>query len=198
MASQIFLIRHGETEWSLSGRHTGRTDLPLTSEGERLARGLEARLHGIRFDHVLTSPLLRARRTCELAGLGDVAVAYTDLREWHYGDYEGRTSAEIHKEHPHWNVFEHGCPGGESVKQMARRADRVVSLLGEIEGRVAVFAHAHFLRSLAVRWIGVPLRHGLYLTLGTASVSKLAYAHPPADTPVIALWNHTGPTLGEG
>ena len=191
MATQVFLIRHGETSWSLSGRHTGRTDLPLTEAGERAASGLRARLQGIPFDHVFTSPRQRARRTCELAGLGAAARVDPDLGEWDYGDYEGRTTAEIHAGNPQWNLFNDGCPHGESVEQIAARADRVLAGLRSIEGSVAIFSHGHFLRVLAVRWIGWPLQEGRHFALDTASVSKLGYERPRGSVPVIALWNAT-------
>ncbi len=189
MATQVFLVRHGETSWSLSGRHTGRTDLALTPAGERSAAGLRGRLQGIPFDHVLTSPRLRARRTCELAGLGPAARVDPDLAEWDYGDYEGRTTAEIHAGHPGWNIFEDGCPNGESVEQVAARADRVLAGLRSMAGTVILFSHGHFLRVLAVRWLGWPVREGRHLALDTASVGKLGYERPGNSTPVIALWN---------
>ncbi len=196
MATQVCLIRHGETLWSLSGRHTGRTDLALTENGERSAAGLRARLQGIPFDRVLTSPLQRARRTCELAGFGAAARIDPDLSEWDYGDYEGRTTAEIHAGNPEWNLFNDGCPHGESVEQMTARADRVLAGLRSMEGTVAIFSHGHFLRVLAVRWIGWPLQAGRHLVLDTASVSKLGYERPGSNVPVITLWNATAPTGG--
>jgi broad specificity phosphatase PhoE len=189
MAEQIFLVRHGETEWSLTGQHTGRTDLPLTANGENRAAQLRERLQGIQFGTVLTSPLQRARRTCELAGFGAKARLEPDLQEWDYGDYEGKTTAEIRRQHPGWNVFLDGCPGGESVEQISRRADRVVAGLRAAEGTVALFSHGHMLRVLAVRWIGLPVEAGRYFPLETASISILGYEHNDPDAPVITLWN---------
>jgi len=189
MANQIYLLRHGETAWSLSGQHTGRTDLPLTENGELRASRLHARLQGIKFDQVLTSPLQRARRTCELAGFGAAARADPDLQEWDYGDYEGRTTADIRTQHPGWDVFVDGCPHGESVEQISQRADRVVRTLRTLDGTVAVFSHGQFLRALAVRWIGLSVREGRHLALDTASISILGYEHVDQDNPAISLWN---------
>jgi probable phosphoglycerate mutase len=189
MLPRIHLIRHGETDWSLSGRHTGRTDIPLTARGEQQARELGARLAGIDFAHVFTSPLERARRTCEAAGFGSALRIEPDLVEWHYGDYEGVTTAEIVSGRPGWNVFLHGCPGGESPDDVGRRADRVRARLRSLAGEVAVFAHGHFLRALAARWIELPVAAGRHLLLSTASVSTLAFEHDSADEPAIALWN---------
>jgi len=189
MATQIYLLRHGETAWSLSGRHTGRTDLPLTAQGERRAAELREILQGLTFTRVFTSPLQRARRTCELAGLGGVAEVDPDLHEWDYGDYEGRTSAEIHAARPGWNVFQDGCPKGESVKQVSQRADRVLTRLGQGEGAVAVFSHGHFLRVLAMRWIGLAAGEGRHFALDTGSLSMLGHEHPGGTTPAICLWN---------
>jgi broad specificity phosphatase PhoE len=189
MAMQIFLIRHGETEWSLTGRHTGRSDLSLTETGERRASQLRERLSGINFAHVLTSPLQRARRTCELAGLGAVARVEPDLHEWDYGDYEGHTTAEIHALQPGWNVFQDGCPHGESVEQIVQRADRVLAGLRAKGGAVALFSHGHFLRALAVRWIGLPVREGQHFPLDTASLSILGYEGHDGVSPVLSLWN---------
>src|SRR5262249_37435645 len=148
----VYLARHGETEWSLSGRHTGRTDLPLTDVGERNALRLGERLGGLTFEGVFTSPLQRARRTCELAGFGSEAVIVPDLFEWNYGEYEGRTSLQIHAESPDWQLFRDGCPGGESPEQVATRADRVVDLVRAVSGNVLLFSSGHFLRMLAARW----------------------------------------------
>lgn len=186
----VYLLRHGETAWSLTGQHTGRTDLPLTANGERQATGLRERLHGITFAHVLTSPLQRAHRTCELAGLGAVAQVEPDLQEWDYGDYESLTTAEIHERQPGWNVFENGCPQGESVEQISQRADRMLEKIRRLDGTVALFSHGHFLRALAARWIGLPLRDGRLFALETGSVSVLGYEHPDYQpTPVITRWN---------
>jgi broad specificity phosphatase PhoE len=189
MVAQIFLIRHGETPWSLSGRHTSRTDVALTAEGERGAFQLRGLLSGIAFTRVLTSPLQRARRTCELAGLGSAAQAEPDLREWDYGDYEGRTSAEIQAQRPGWNIFQDGCPGGESVEQISQRADRLLAGLRPLDGNVALFSHGHFLRSFAMRWIGLPVGAGDHFALNTASVSTLGYEHPQSGIPAILRWN---------
>lgn len=193
MATQIFLIRHGETPWSLAGRHTGRTDVALTAEGERSASRLRGRLEGIAFAHVLTSPRQRARRTCELAGLGALARAEPELEEWDYGDYEGRTTAEIHARHPEWNLFQDGCPQGESVEQVSQRADRLLASLQAQEGNVALFSHGHFLRALAMRWVGLPVRQGRHFALGPASLSMLGHEHPHEKIPAICLWNAGAP-----
>ena len=192
MAMQIFLIRHGETAWSLTGRHTGRTEVPLTGKGERDAANLRERLEKIPFTSVLTSPRQRARRTCELAGFGAVARTETDLQEWDYGDYEGRTTADICQQRPGWNLFADGCPQGESVEEVSHRADRLLSSLRSKDGTVAVFSHGHFLRALAVRWIELAVREGRHFALGTASWSVLGFEHPNSDVPVISLWNHGG------
>jgi len=189
MASQITLIRHGETTWSLTGQHTGRTDLPLTANGEHRVSLLRVRLQVIKFSHVLASPLQRARRTCELAGFGSVARPDPDLQEWDYGAYEGLTTREIHAKQPGWNVFQDGCPGGESVEEVSQRADRVIGSLHALDGSVAVFSHGHFLRALAVRWIGLPLLDGRHFALDTGSVSILGYDPSNGRTPVISLWN---------
>jgi len=187
----LYLIRHGETAWSLSGQHTGRTDLPLTPSGEEQARALEPMLRSISFDHVLTSPVRRAQRTCELAGLGGSARVEPDLAEWDYGDYEGRTSHDIRRDRPGWNVFQDGCPGGESVAAVAGRADRLNTRLAALGGAIALFSSGQFGCSLAARWIGLLIPQAQHLMLGTASVSILACnpAHP--DIRVIARWNHT-------
>ncbi len=188
--TEIYLARHGETEWSLAGRHTGRTDLPLTAHGEDNARALGVRLAatGIRFRHVLTSPLERARRTCELAGYGDVAAVDPELAEWDYGDYEGLTSDEVHQKRPNWDVFRHGCPGGESVDEVVARADRVAERLRGLSGPVLLFGHGHFSRSLGVRWIGLDLAWGRRLALSTAALSVLGH-EASHGTPAILLWN---------
>ena len=189
MPAQIFLFRHGETAWSLTGQHTGRTDLPLTANGEHLASQISERLQGVMFDHVLTSPLKRARQTCDLAGFGAVAREDPDLREWDYGIYEGWTTDEIQGERPAWNVFLNGCPGGEAVEIIGRRADRVVRRLRELDGKVAVFSHGQFLRVLAARWIGLPAGEGRHFALDTASISILGYEHSDRKVPAITLWN---------
>jgi broad specificity phosphatase PhoE len=186
----IYLARHGETAWSLSGRHTGRTDLPLTERGERNARALGERLRGLEFAKVLTSPLRRAVRTCELAGFGSMAEIDSDLVEWDYGQYEGRRTAEIHAERPDWQLFRDGCPGGESPDQVGARADRLVGRVRAIKGEVLVFSSGHFLRVLAARWLGLDAAGGRYLLLSTASLSALSYEHNLAQ-PAIRLWNET-------
>ena len=186
----IYLARHGETVWSRSGQHTGLTDLPLTERGERNARQLGERLQGMKFAKVLTSPLQRASRTCQLAGFGDVADTDRDLVEWNYGDYEGRTSADIQSERPDWQLFRDGCPNGESPNQVGVRADRVVGRVRAIEGDVLIFSSAHFLRVLAARWIGLEAAGGRYFVLGTASLSALGYEHELSQ-PVIRVWDET-------
>lgn len=191
MLPRVYLVRHGETEWSLSGRHTSRTDVPLTTRGEEKARQIGQRLQGIDLALVLTSPRQRARRTCELAGLGASAEVEPDLREWDYGQYEGLHTAEISKMRPGWNLFQHGCPGGEDPNQMLERADRIVARLRSFNGNTGIFSHGHFLRVLAARWIGLPVAQGQHLLLSTASLSILGYEHDHRDQPAIGLWNAT-------
>ncbi len=186
----IYLARHGETAWSLSGQHTGTTDLPLTPRGEHNARRLGQRLLGLSFSRVFTSPLQRARQTCELAGYGDTADVDRDLVEWNYGEYEGRKTVDIHRERPDWLLFRDGCPGGESPQQIGERADRVVSRLRARPGDVLLFSSGHFLRVLAARWLGLPAASGQYFLLSTASLSELGYEHD-ATEPTIRLWNDT-------
>jgi broad specificity phosphatase PhoE len=185
-----YLARHGETAWSLSGQHTGRTDLPLTERGERNAHALGERLRGLTFVKVYTSPLQRAMRTCQLAGFANAAEIDPDLVEWDYGQYEGRRTAEIHAERPDWQLFRDGCPGGESPEQIAARADRVVARVRAVLGDVLLFSSGHFLRVLAVRWLGLEVAAGQHLLLSTASLSALAYEHNPAE-PAIRLWIET-------
>jgi probable phosphoglycerate mutase len=186
----IYLARHGETAWSLSGQHTGLTDLPLTGRGERNAQRLGKRLAGLSFSKVLTSPLQRARRTCELAGFGTVAETDANLVEWNYGSYEGRRSAEIHAERPDWQLFRDGCPGGESPGQIGARADNVVNRLRGIQGDVLLFSSGHFLRVLAAHWLGLETDAGKFLMLSTASLSMLSYENNLSQ-PAIRLWNDT-------
>jgi len=187
----IYLARHGETAWSLSGQHTGLTDLPLTARGERNASRLRQRLAGLTFAKVFTSPLQRARRTCELAGFGPVAEIDNDLLEWNYGEYEGRRTSEIRAERPDWQLFRDGCPGGESPQQVAARADRAVCRLRAVGGDVLLFSSGHFLRVLAVRWIGLELTTNARLfMLSTASLSAVGY-EDSLERPVIRLWNET-------
>ena len=189
MLSHIYLVRHGETAWSLSGQHTGRTNIPLTELGEQDARKLAERLRAVKFSRVFTSSLQRARRTCELAGLGDIAEIEPDLAEWDYGDYEGQRSVDIRKARPDWNVFRDGCPGGESPAQVSERADQVIARLRTLEGNIAIFSHGHFGRILAARWIGLETRQAQNLLLSTASISILGYEHNVAEVPAIVLWN---------
>jgi len=186
----IYLARHGETAWSLTGQHTGLTDLPLTEVGERNAQRLRGRLSGLIFTKVFTSPLRRARRTCELAGFGSVAEIDPDLVEWDYGEYEGRRSVEIHAERPDWQLFRDGAPSGESPQQVAERADRVGDRLRAISGNVLIFSSGHFLRMLAGSWIGIEPYDAKSLTLSTASLSVLGYEHS-LEQPAIQLWNDT-------
>jgi len=186
----IYLARHGETAWTISGQHTGSTDLPLTQRGERNAVHLGQRLKGVAFARVFSSPLQRARRTCELAGFGSVAEIDPDLVEWNYGEYEGLTSEQVHAKNPDWKLFRDGCPGGESVAQIGARADRVVALLRAIQGNVLLFSSGHFLRVLAARWLGLEHSAGQYFLLSTASLSQLSYEHDLSE-PVIRLWNDT-------
>jgi broad specificity phosphatase PhoE len=187
----IYVARHGETAWSLSGQHTGLTDLPLTERGERNARRLGERLKGLSFTRVFTSPLQRAAKTCELAGFGATAEVDRDLLEWNYGAYEGHRTAEILAERPDWQLFRDGCPGGESPEQIGARADRVVSRLRAVQGDVLLFSSGHFLRVLAARWLGLEPGGGRYFLLSTASLGTLAYEHNSLSEPVIRLWNET-------
>jgi broad specificity phosphatase PhoE len=189
MPAQIFLFRHGETAWSKSGQHTGRTDLPLNELGEQEAQALAEWLGTTKFNRVFTSPRQRARRTCELAGLGSMAEIEPDLAEWDYGDYEGLRTVEILKSRPDWNLFRDGCPHGEMPAQISDRADRLVARLRALEGNVALFSHGHFGRVLAARWIGLPVDAAQRFLLSTASVSILGYEHSNVAEPVISLWN---------
>jgi len=189
MLSQLYLMRHGETAWSLSGQHTGLTDIPLTIQGEQDARKLADRLRAVKFRRVFTSPLRRAQRTCELAGLAETLEIEPDLTEWDYGDYEGQRPVDIRKARPNWNVFRDGCPGGESPAQVSERADRAIARLRTMEGNIAIFSHGHFGRVLAARWIGLEIEQAQRLLLGTASVSILGYEHNLAEAPAIVLRN---------
>lgn len=186
----VYLARHGETAWSLSGRHTGLSDLPLTDNGERNAIQLGGRLRGVNPQRVLVSPLQRARRTCELAGFGDIASVDEDLVEWNYGAYEGRRTAEILAERPDWQLFRDGCPGGESPDDVMRRAERIVGRLRSASGGVIIFSSGHILRALAACWLGLTTRSGSQWILGTASLSGLGYEHDMTE-PVIRFWNET-------
>jgi probable phosphoglycerate mutase len=185
---QIFLARHGETAWTISHQHTGRSDIPLTPRGEANAKSLGERLKGATFDRVFVSPLGRALRTCELAGFGARAEPEAALLEWDYGEYEGRTSAEIRLDRPGWDLFRDGCPGGESVEAVGARADGIVARLKGVQGRVLLFGHGHFFRVLAARWLGLPAGDARLFWLGTAALSILGYEHDLND-PVIRLWN---------
>ena len=187
----FYLARHGETAWTLSGQHTRLTDLPLTERGEQDARRLGKRLRGLTFARVLTSPLQRAARTCELAGFGSKAEVDRDLVEWNYGRYEGRTSVEILAERPDWQLFRDGCPEGETADQVGARADRVVSRVLAVQGDVLLFSSAHVLRVLAARWLGLEPGAGRYFILSTASLSALGYEHNRSQ-PVIRLWDDAG------
>jgi probable phosphoglycerate mutase len=184
----IYLARHGETAWTVSGQHTGLTDIPLTERGEGNARRLGERLRALAFAKVFASPLQRARRTCELAGFGDVAEVCPDLVEWNYGAYEGKTTADIRRERPDWQLFRDGCPGGESVTQIGARVDRMVARLRAVNGDVLLFSSGHFLRVLAARWLGLEPAAGRFFCLGTATLSILGYEHKMTE-PVLRLWN---------
>jgi probable phosphoglycerate mutase len=186
----VYLARHGETEWSITGQHTGLTDLPLTARGERNARSLKARLHGLTFAKVLTSPLQRAARTCELAGFGERAEIDQDLVEWDYGEYEGRRTVDIRKERPGWQLFHDGCPGGETPDDIGLRADRVIQRIRTIGDHVLVFSSGHFLRVFAARWLGLESALGRCFMLSTASLSAVSYEHELSQ-PAIRLWDDT-------
>ena len=188
MLPTLYIARHGETAWSLSGQHTGLTDLPLTERGQSNARRLGNQLRGRSFAHVFTSPLQRARRTCELAGFGAEAEVDRDLLEWNYGDYEGLRTAEIHAKRPGWELFRDGCPGGESAGDVGARADRMVDRVRAVQQDVLSFSSGHFLRVLAARWLGLEPEAGRYFLLSTASLSALSYEHDLSQ-PVIQLWN---------
>lgn len=184
-AHELWLIRHGETEWSASGQHTSITDLELTPEGERRATALPARLRGLDFEQVLTSPLRRAHRTAELAGFSHAGID-SDLTEWKYGEFEGLTTPQIRETVPGWTVWTHPCPGGETAAQVGERLDRVVARARSVEGRTLVFAHGHSLRVLTARWLGLPAVDGRLFRLGTGTVSVLGYER---ETPVVLRWN---------
>src|SRR5437899_3657551 len=186
MPGELWLVRHGETEWSLSGAHTGRTDLPLTDAGRKRAMALADCLAGRRFALVLTSPLQRALETCRLAGYGDTAQPEPNLREWDYGDYEGRTTGEIRKNAPDWSLWVDGVPNGESIGQVAARAQAVIDRALHAPGDVALFAQGHILRILTACWLGLPAADGRLFALGTGSLSTLGYER---ETHVITLWN---------
>ena len=187
-ASQLWLVRHGETEWSESGRHTSRTDLDLTEAGVEAARSVAEKLRGTSFARVLSSPLLRARRTAELAGYPS-AELLDDLKEWDYGADEGLTTAEIRASRPGWTVWADGPAGGETCEEVGARADRGIELVRAVDGPVLAFSHGHFSRVLGARWLGLEVTDGAHLTLSTASVSVLGWER---DTPAVLHWNHTG------
>jgi broad specificity phosphatase PhoE len=182
---ELWVIRHGETEWSRDGLHTSHTELELTEEGEAVARRLAGRLEGVEFDLVLTSPRVRARRTAELAGFTDVEPD-EDLTEWDYGDYEGLTTATIREDVPGWTVWSHPCPGGETAEQVSDRLDRVVAKVRDHGGRVLVFSHGHASRALAARWLDQPVQEGRLFSLDTATISVLSYER---ESPTVARWN---------
>ncbi len=186
----VYLARHGETAWTITGQHTGLTDLPLTERGERNARRLADRLRGVTIAKVFTSPLQRAVRTCELAGFGAMAEIDRDLVEWNYGEYEGRVSADIHRERPDWQVFLHGCPGGESPEEVGTRADRVVKRVRGVEGDLLIISSGHFLRAFAARWLGLEVAIGRFFMLSTASLSAVGYERN-LSRPAIRLWDDT-------
>jgi broad specificity phosphatase PhoE len=190
---KVYLLRHGETEWSLNGRHTGVTDIPLTENGRMAARLLQPILNEESFALVLTSPLRRARETCELAGLGERANVEIDLIEWNYGEYEGLTTEQIRVARPGWSVFRDGCPGGELPEQVAARADRVLAKVRAAEGNVALFAHGHILRVLAARWINLSASYGEHFLLDTATLNVLGYYR---ESPAFKIWN--APLAGSG
>jgi broad specificity phosphatase PhoE len=183
---QVYLIRHGETEWSLSGQHTGITDIPLTENGRKVAMQLAPVLAKESFALVLVSPLERARQTCELVGLGERAHVDGDLMEWNYGEYEGLTPRQIHAQRPGWMLFSHGCPGGESPEQVGARVDRVIAKVRATEGHVALFAHGHIFRVLAARWLGLPAAAGCHFLLDTATLNILSYYR---GIPAVKRWN---------
>jgi broad specificity phosphatase PhoE len=187
--AQLWLVRHGETEWSASGRHTGTTDLALSEAGRRHATSLRERLQGQDFARVLTSPLQRAQVTCELAGFGDRAEVVNDLAEWDYGQDEGLTTPEIREQRPGWTVWRDGPNGGETAEDVGRRADRVIALVAEAPGPVLAFGHGHMCRVIGARWIGLPAAEGIRLKLSTAAVCVLGHDR---ETPAIDHWNDTG------
>jgi broad specificity phosphatase PhoE len=185
----LVLLRHGETEWTISGRHTGRTDIQLTDAGRDEARAAGGRIAGMRFDRVITSPMERAVETCRLAGFGDGSTTDDALLEWDYGDYEGVTTAEIQESVPDWSLFVEGCPGGESAADVGARVDPLVDAARNGEGNWLFAAHGHVLRVVGARWVGLPPEDGVLLNLGTAAVCVLGFEH---DRPVITHWNETG------
>ncbi len=186
---QVHLVRHGATEWSVAGKHTGRTDIPLSASGRAQAEGLRTRLHAVQVNRVFTSPLVRARETAALAGFASGAEADSDLLEWDYGTFEGRRTSEIRAEQPGWDLFERGCPGGESVGDVAARADRVIARIREVGGNVLLFAHRDILRVIAARWVSWPGMEARRLYLEPASLSILGYDHGSLDEPILRVLN---------
>ena len=193
----LYLIRHGQTEWSLSGQHTGSTDIELTAHGEDEARALIPWIRQVQFGLVLTSPRQRAKRTCDLVGLSRQEEIEPDLAEWNYGDYEGKLSSDIHLTQPDWNIFRDGCPNGETPTQVSNRADRLIARLNAMTGNIALFTHGHFASALAARWIELPVVEGQHMSLDTASLSILSYNRAYAQVRVLRLWNAT-PALFAG
>lgn len=183
---KVYICRHGETEWSLSGKHTSITDLPLTQNGVKQVKALAKRLKGIEFSEIFCSPLQRAQQTCEIAGFMDQAVIEDDLFEWRYGDYEGVKTVDIRKKVPGWSVFTHGCPNGESVEEVQLRADRMLEKIREVKGDVAIFSSGHFSRVLTARWLGLPVVTGRHFILNTGTLSILSYER---EVPAIKIWN---------
>jgi broad specificity phosphatase PhoE len=186
---QLYLIRHGQTAWSLTGQHTGSTDLALTEQGEAEARALAPQLQKIQFSRVLSSPALRARRTCDLARLGSGCETDSDLREWNYGDYEGKRTDDIRRDRPDWNLWRDGCPNGDTAARVAARADRLLARCGAMSGNVALFLHGHFAAALAVRWILLPLINGEHFPLRPAAIGILGNLPIDPQVPAILMWN---------
>ncbi len=183
---EVYICRHGETEWTLSGQHTSYSDIPLTENGKKQAGKLRERLSGIKFDKIYTSPLVRAKSTCDIVGFSSEAEIWDDLFEWRYGEIEGKTTSEIRKTIPGWTIFDNGPPGGESIQEVSDRADRVIEKIRQNSGRVALFSSGHFSRVLGARWIGLSAGTGRSLVLNTASLSILGYER---EEPAIKLWN---------
>ena len=189
LPSRLFYLRHGETAWSLSGQHTGVTDIPLTPKGEAQARALRPWTAAISFAHVFTSSRLRARETCEFSGLGAQAIVEPDLAEWNYGDYEGRRTVDIWESRPEWNIYRDGCPNGEAPDEIGARVDRLIARLRDLGGNVALFAHGQLGGVFAARWIGLPPAQGRHFSVGPASMGVLSWDRDHLETPVVALWN---------
>ena len=195
---RIYMVRHGETAWSRSGQHTGRTDMPLSEPGEGEAKALAPWLRGIHFGQVLTSPTRRAKRTCELAGLSRGAEVSSDLEEWNYGKYEGLTTAQVHQDRPDWLIYRDGAPAGDTPGEVSDRADRVCARVAALHGNVAIFTHGHFGTVLGARWVGLPVIEAQHFSLGTASLSILAFHPSHPETRVLALWNAVPAVLRDG